>query len=181
MNESIIAVRYAKALFQLAVEKNKADVLKNDMETLYHSIEAVSELKALFYNPVVKPGMKTNIIREVFGSFDADTLGFLTLLIQNRREEYIEEIALNFIKRYRKYKGIEKVIFTTAIKIDGDIESKIKQQIGKYLKADVEFESQVDERLIGGFRLRLGDKQYDASISTKLEDLKRKLVKTSIH
>jgi F-type H+-transporting ATPase subunit delta len=167
-------------LFQLAVEKGNADVVKNDIETLYQSILVSDELKAFFSNPVLKPGMKTGIINSVFQSFDKNTLGFLSLVIQNRREEFLEDISLNFLKRYRKFKGIEQVVFTSAVKIDADLENKIKALIGKALKSDIEFDTHVNDKIIGGFLLRMGDKQYDASISSKLEDIKRKLVKTSI-
>lgn len=180
MNESIISVRYTKALFSLAVEKGVLDVVKNDIESVYVLMSVSEELQQVFKNPVLKPSKKEEIIELVFTSFNPITISFIKLLLQNRREEHLQDIARNFLTRYRRFKGIETALFTTAISVDQNIYKKIKSIIEQQLKTEVELNSQIDEKIIGGFILKVGDKQIDASVLSNLNKLRRKLLDTSV-
>jgi len=182
MNESIISVRYTKALFALAKEKNILDVVKNDMESLFAIMEESEELQLAFQNPVLKPSHKKEIAEEIFGKFfNKITLSFINVLIENRREEYLHSISRNFLSMYKKFMGIEQGVFTTAIRANDKILDNVKNIIRKALKTEVELINQVDEKIIGGFVLRVGDKQFDASIESNLNKIKRKLLNTTVN
>ncbi len=180
MNESIISVRYTKAIFSIANEKRALEAVKADMEQIFNLMNESQELQMLFQNPVLKPSKKEELVREIFKDFNHYTLSFISLLIDNHREEYLHDISRNFLDRYRKFKGIESGILTTAVKIpDGTMEN-IRKQINASLQKDVELQNKVNEDIIGGLIIQIGDKQYDASIKSNLEKVKRRLLNTSI-
>jgi len=181
MNESIISVRYTKALFASAKKKNLLEDVKSDMEIVFSVMNESKELLHVFQNPVLKPSKKKEIVKLIFGSFNKTTLSFINILIDNRREEHLHDISRNFITKYRKYKGIESAQFTTAIAVDPKLLIKVKELIKVVLKTDVELAGNVDERIMGGFILRVGDKQFDASVQTSLNKVRRKLLDTTIN
>jgi F-type H+-transporting ATPase subunit delta len=181
MNESIIAVRYTKAIFALAKEKNILDAVMADMNIVYELLNQSLEMRRFFENPVIRPLKKQEITHQVFSSFHPVSQLFIDLLIKNKREEYLHQIALNFLNKYRKHSGIETAVFTSAIAVNDKTLESVIQLVKNIFKTDVELTSQVDEKIMGGFVLRVGDKQFDASVQSKLEKIKRKLINTTIN
>ena len=182
MNESIISVRYTKSLFALAEEKGILDVVKNDMENIFAVMNESEELKLVFQNPILKPSNKQDVIKQLFGaSFHPISLSFINLLIKNRREEHLHDISRNFMAKYRKKKGIETGTFTTAVTIKTETLDMIRVLIRKAMNIEVELSNSVDSRILGGFVLRVGDKQYDASVQSNLNKIKRKLLNTTVN
>lgn len=180
MNESIIAVRYTKALFSLSKENKIIEEVKADMEAIFSLMGQSKELQHFFQNPVLKPSKKIEITDLLFPSFHRVSKGFIDLLIKNRREEFLQDIARNFLEKVRVYNGIETAVFTTSVKVDASTLEKVKKIITELVKLKVELSNNIDERIIGGFVLKVGDKQYDASIRTGLNKIKRKLKETVI-
>ena len=182
MNESIISVRYTKSLFALAKEKDLLDVIKNDMEAVFNIMNESEELKLVFQNPVLKPSNKYEIIDKIFApSFNKITISFINLLIKNRREEYLHDISRNFLAKYSQFKGIEAGVFTTAVSVDQKVLDNIKDLIKKSLHIEVELTNTVNDKILGGFVLRVGDNQYDASVQSNLNKFKRKLLNTTVN
>lgn len=181
MNESIISVRYTKALFSLALDKDMLDVVKNDMETVYVVMNESKELQQVFQNPVLKPSNKNKIINLIFKSFNKITISFIGILIKNRREEYLHDISRNFLEKYKQYKGIETTVLTTAVSVDNEMLEKVKELIKKVIKKEIDISNQIDDRIIGGFLIRVGDRQIDASVQSHLSKIKRKLLDTTIN
>jgi len=182
MNESIISVRYTKSIFALALEKGIVEVVKNDMENIFSVMNESHELSLVFQNPVLKPSNKQDIIKQLFGAtFHPITLAFINLLIKNRREEYLHDISKNFLSKYRQMKGIETGTFTTAVSIKPETLEMIKVLIKKSMNIEVELSNTVDSKIMGGFVLRVGDTQYDASVQSNLNKIKRKLLNTTVN
>lgn len=179
MNESIISVRYTKAIFNLAKDKNIIDEVKADMELVYNLMSQSKELQIVFQNPVLKPSHKKDIVERIFIGFNKMTLSFLNLLIENRREEHLLDISRNFLMKYKQYKGIEQGAFITAMAVDEKVLDKVKTIIKQVLKTDIELTNEVNEHILGGFILRVGDTQFDASIESGLNKIKRKLLNTT--
>jgi F-type H+-transporting ATPase subunit delta len=180
MNESIISMRYTKALFQLSKEKGVLDIVFGDMKTIFQFMNESEELQYVFQNPILKPSKKEEIIDQVFRSFHPLTTSFVKLLLKNRREEHLHDISRDFLDFFSKDKGIENAVFTTSVAIDIEIINKLKNLLQKLLNAEIDLASKIDQKLIGGFILTIGDRQYDASVQANLKKLKRKLLDTPI-
>ncbi len=179
MNQSKITVRYARALFLLAKEKNVLDVIEEDMKLIFNVCQTVNDFTLLLESPVIIISKKQNIIRKIFeNKVHKISLSFLDLITKNKREIYIKDIGRNFLNLVKKHKGIKTTVFTSAVSIDQSLRKHVIEQIKKSFNTEVELIENTDEKLIGGFILRVDDQQFDASISTKLKKIKQDLIKT---
>jgi F-type H+-transporting ATPase subunit delta len=175
MNESRISVRYAKALFQSALEKNILDKVNQDM-ILVRNICAIPELKELLANPIIRPSKKTEILHSVLEKdIHPLSLGLVDLAVKNGRERYIPAIARVFIHDTKEYNGITESVLTTAVKVDPEISNQISGLIGKLFKTKVDLKENVDDSIIGGFILKVEDNYIDASIRNKLRKIRAEL------
>lgn len=181
MDQSAIAVRYAKAFFSLAKEKNLLDSLKSDIELIFNVCKNSSDFILLLESPIVKTSKKTGLITAIFnGKLNELTLKFLHLITENKRERHIPGICRNFLSLSRKDQNIKSAVLTTASEIDIKTINKIESLIGKELNAKIELSTQVNSDIIGGIILRLDDKQYDASVATQLKKIKQQLLETEL-
>ena len=138
MNESIISVRYTKALFEAAKEINVIEAVKEDIDTIFNVMNESQELQFVFKNPVLKPSKKQEVIQQIFKNFNQLTLSFINLLIKNRREVYLHDISRNFLVKYAKSKGIEAAVFTTTKSIGNDILNEVKNIIKSVLNTNID-------------------------------------------
>jgi len=176
MNESKISVRYSRALFELAIEKNILDKVCQDMEFI-SEICKLPEAKELLASPVIKPSHKGDILNKIFeNEVDKTTLSLIDLVVKNGRANFIPAIARVFITETQKYKGITKSTLTTAAPIDSKVKQQIIDMISAVFKTKVELEENIDSALIGGFILRVDDNYIDASVRNKLRKIKKELV-----
>ncbi len=182
MDESKITVRYAKAFFSLAKEKNILDELKKDIELIAQLAEESSDFVLLLESPVIKTSQKIKIMQSLFeGKVNENTLNFLKLIADNKREVHIPGICRNFLALYRQELGVKSAVITSAIPLNKDILAQVKSQLEASFKTDVELDEKVKKELIGGFVLRVDDRQVDASIATQLRKVKEKLLQTEIN
>jgi F-type H+-transporting ATPase subunit delta len=176
MNESKISVRYSKALFELAIEKNILDNICQDMQFI-SEICKLPEAKELLTSPIIKPSLKSDILHKMFeNNVDKATLSLIDLVVKNGRANFIPAIARVFISETMRYKGITKSTLTTASSIDGKVKQQIIDMISSVFKTKVELEENIDSALIGGFILRVDDNYIDASVRNKLRKIKKELV-----
>ncbi len=181
MDISAIRVRYAKAFFLLAQEKNRLETLKTDIEKVLDTYTHSAEFVHMLESPVISTSKKAELITQIFkAEVNSITLNFLLLILQNNREEYIPGICHNFLELIRKDQNIKLATLITATDIEPKTIGKIKSLLEKQLKATVELTSQIDPEIIGGLILRIDDKQYDASITTKLKKIKQELLETEL-
>jgi len=177
MNESKISVRYAKALFSLSRETNTLDVLKKDMEMLLQCISEVPDLQYIIQSPVIKSGEKIRLFSEVFkNSFSELSFSFISMVLENKREEFLAGMARYFLELLRTEQGVQSAMLTTAISVDDDTRRSVLQLISKKFNTKAELKEVVDTSIIGGFILQVGDQQLDSSISGKLKRIKKELI-----
>ncbi|MDP4188330.1 MAG: ATP synthase F1 subunit delta [Bacteroidota bacterium] len=178
MNQSKIVVRYSKALFILSKEKNILDTISKDMLLIYKICNSVSEFMRMIESPIAKPSQKRKTLNAIFkSSINELTMKFLDLLVENKREAFIRDIARYFIDLYRSDKGIKAAVLTTASEIDSETRDKVSELIKRSFNTkEVELDTNVNKDLIGGFILKVDDRQFDASISNHLKEVKRKLI-----
>lgn len=173
-----IASRYAKSLLELAHEQGKLDTVMGDIKVLQESAEN-RDLYLMLKSPIVNGGKKKQVFQALFGeSFDKMTMGFLNIIVNKGRENFLPEIANEFVEQYRKFKNISTVKVTSAKPLSADALDKIKTKLlaSNSTSENVEIETQVDPSLIGGFVIEIGDKLYDSSVAHKLALLRKEFV-----
>lgn len=177
MNESKISVRYAKAFFSAAVERNLLEATKKDVDLLLLLLQSQPRLKELLSSPIVKTREKKVILDKIFTDrFCQLSIDFLHLLLKNNREVYLDEICLNFQGLYSKLTGIKMAQLVTAVKLDDIQMERFNELIQVHFGGKAEVLTKVDENLLGGFILKVEDQQLDASVSTQLKRMKREMV-----
>ncbi|MCE2846932.1 MAG: ATP synthase F1 subunit delta [Sphingobacteriales bacterium] len=173
MLESKVARRYAKSLLGLAQERNLTDRVFNDMELVSASCAASRELSLLLRNPIVQGDKKEAVVKALFGKqMDAVSMAFLDIIIRKGREGHLEGIAAEYVKLYKAMKGIVTAHVATAVKLDEATRNTILSMVRASRGDKAELVEEVDPSLIGGFVLRVGDQQYDTSVSRKLRQLR---------
>jgi F-type H+-transporting ATPase subunit delta len=173
-----IASRYAKSLLQLAIEKGQVDAAYSDMKFVHATIQSSRELQLLLANPVVKPDTKATIITKIFGSQVQELAGgFMKLLIAKGRESLLMEVAASFVNQVKLHKNITTVDVVSAVALDENTRAKLIALANKMANGTVELHERVDANIIGGFVLRVGDQQVDASVSSEIRDLRRQFEK----
>lgn len=177
MNYSAIAVRYAKALFSLAKERNVLSIVKDDMAQIVSVCEQDEVFNRFLENPVLPFAKKIQIFDTVFKQADKLTLDFIHLITKKRREAFLKQMALDFLNLYKTEKGIKTVHFASVKKIDDQVRKEIINIIKDNFNAETELIETTDDNLIGGFLIRIDDLQYDASVAKQLEHIKREIVK----
>ena len=173
MSESRAAIRYAKATLDYAVEKKAADKVDKDMRSIASTIAENTELQRLLSNPVVKGATKKNALQEIFKGSTEITLGLINTLADNKRIAMLQEVAYKYIILFEKMKGEDVATVTTAVPLTAAMEKQILAQVEKLTGNKVSIDNKIDESIVGGFILRVGDMQYDASVANKLNTLKR--------
>ncbi|WP_310379378.1 ATP synthase F1 subunit delta [Flavobacterium sp.] len=169
------AIRYAKAILDIANDKGVTQAVNNDMTLIASTIDSNLELSTFIQNPTTKVEVKESALLEVFTSTNAVTKSLFHLLFENKRFEILGEIALEYNKLFDEMNGVEVAKVTTAIALDAALEAKVLAKIATFSNKKITIENTIDASIIGGFILRIGDKQYNASVANRLQILKREL------
>ena len=167
------AIRYAKAALSLATDKKTSDVVNNSMQVIAQAISDNEELGTTLKSSVVKSDLKKEILHQVFPDLDGISSGLIDVLISNKRIDILDEVAAQYVKLYDDLNGKEKATVTTAVPMTNELEVKVLAKVKELTSKAVELENIVDESILGGFVLRVGDKQYNASVAGQLDKLKR--------
>ena len=167
------AIRYAKAILSLASDQKAADAVNDNMRLIASTISENKDLELALKNEVVKLEVKKNILTEIFSKVHPITNKLFDVLSDNKRLDIIGEIANKYSILFDDLNGKEKATVTTAIPMTNDLEIKVLAKVKELTNKAVDLENIVDESILGGFILRVGDKQYNASIASKLNRLKR--------
>lgn len=173
MSEGRAAARYAKATLDFAVEQKAAEAVEKDMRLILDTLDENKELVGVLSSPVVKGAIKKNVLADVFKDSHQITKGVMTTLVDNKRIAALKDVAFKYIVLQEQRKGEDIAYVTTAVPITPALEKQILDQVTKITGNKVKLEHKVDESIIGGFTLRVGDLQYDASVLNKLNGLKR--------
>ena len=175
MSNSRAAIRYAKAILETATTKNVADVVGIDMVLIEKTISTNIELKSFIENPTIKVSVKENALLAVFSSINDTTKSLFKLLAINKRFEILENIASEYTKQINHVNGFETAIVTTAFAMDESLQAQVSAKIATFSDKKISIQNVVDSSIIGGFIIKIGDKQYNASVANRLQVLKREL------
>jgi len=177
MKSTKAAGRYAKAFLELALDQQKIEVVENNMQQILTVADETQDFKVFLSSPLINVDKKLEVIKSIFGNFDALSISFLEMVATNRREALIIEIAASFLAQLKEHRGIVPITIISAKPLDVHTKDEITSKISASIKGTLEITENVDESLIGGFIVRMGDHQIDASVSNQLNRLKQELVK----
>ncbi len=177
MSEIKVASRYAKSLIDLSVENNVLALSYNDMILFEKVVDETPELEAILKNPIVPLDKKTGILNGIFADKVSKlTIAFFNIVVSKGRSSILFATAKQFIQQYNLLKGIVTADVTSATALSVAAKEEIIAIVKKELGAnEVIVNEKINEKLIGGFILKVGDKQFDASIASGLSKLKKEL------
>jgi len=174
MKEARAALRYAKAILNLAKDSGKESNVNEDMMLVTSTIYEHDDLEVMLRSPIIKASDKESVLNKLFeGKVDNLTLGLFHLLNENKRVDILQSVAKQYTIIYDHLKSIETAKVTTAIPITKDIEKQVLTKIKQLTGHEASIENIVKPEILGGFILRVGDIQYDASISNHLNELRK--------
>ncbi len=177
MKGSKIAGRYATALLELSIEQNKVDQVLADMKYLLEVNNETRDFQLLLDSPIVKGDKKIAIFEELFGQFEEVSTSFVKLITNNGRESYLPTIAEAFDAQVKEHRGIVPITIISAVPLANSTKEIILEKVEKGVNGKLEVTELIDSSLIGGFIVRMGDKQIDASVASQFNDLKQRLTR----
>tara|TARA_B100000795_G_C22746622_1_gene417515 strand:- start:378 stop:935 length:558 start_codon:yes stop_codon:yes gene_type:complete len=174
MKDARAAIRYAKAILNLAKDSKEEAVVNDDMLFIVNTISENDEFEVMLRSPVVKISDKIKVLNALFSSkVNNITLGLFHLLQDNKRIAMLHSIAKQYAIIYDFDKRMQVAKVTTAVPLTKEIEAKILAKIVDLTGDNANLENEINPAILGGFILRVGDMQYDASISNYLNELKK--------
>jgi F-type H+-transporting ATPase subunit delta len=183
MYRSLIAIRYAKALFLKAKEEEVLEKIHDDIDLINKSFEEYPELHDVLFQPSIVTTKKRKIIDDIYEDYvHPITLDFLELILQNKRERHIDDIFRNFNDIYNEDMGIKSAILTTTVELGKSEQKAIEEFIKNNFDAnEIDLEVLVDKEILGGFIIQINDQLFDASIRRQLDLIKRKFLYKKIN
>ena len=182
MHNTLIAQRYAKAIFDLALERNVVEDVKSDMELIYSVCLASSDFKLMLKSPVIRPEKKINVIKAVFGQQVSElSLRYMLIISRKKREMFIPQIADEFIELYKKFKNIFTVQISSAVELNDDLRKRVIALLEEQTKGSIELIEEIKKDLVGGFVLNYDDYKYDASIAYQLRKFKKSAAEVNFY
>ena len=176
----LVSSTYGDSLFEAAVELNKVDALYDEAEAVLRAFNDNEELAGFLSHPKIDKEEKIKVAENIFERFiSREMLGLLVMVIIKDRD--IEDILKYFIDKVKEYKGIGVAYVTTPTALSDAMKSKVlKKLLETTSYKEFEIKYSVDESLIGGMIIRIGDRIVDSSIKTKLMGISRELNKIDI-
>jgi len=177
MSSHRASVRYAKALIEISKEQNSLEQVKEDMQLFSKVISENHELAVILKNPIVQAHKKAAILKALFEK-RIQPIAFKTfeLIISKNRENILDEIAIKFVEQYNLFKGIVVANVTTPYALESTQKQEIIKLVENITQKKVDLVEVIDDSLIGGFVLTIGDNQIDESVKSKLAKIQRALV-----
>ncbi|MBS1542958.1 MAG: ATP synthase F1 subunit delta [Bacteroidetes bacterium] len=177
MAESRAAHRYVRSLLELSVEKGVLDAVHQDMLVIQKVCNSNRDFLMMLKSPLIRHERKREILTRMFsGKVNELTKSILDILTRKNRESLIPAIASGFHEAFNEYKGIGHATVSVAVPMDQQLRATLESIVKRLSdRKSVEIEEKVDDSLIGGFVLNVGDRQIDASIKNKLKLLSIKL------
>ncbi len=181
-NISHIAIPYAKALFEFALERDAIESVYKDILALTSLCKSNRDFLLMLKSPILKTEKKQKIILAIFkDSVSEITRGFLKIITEKKRESLLPDMALAFIDIYKDYKGILTTFLKTAVPVAEEVRKTILEMMRNQATGSIELIEEVKEELIGGFVLQWKDMQYDASILNQINKMKKGMAMINLY
>lgn len=174
MKETRSALRYARAILNLAKETGKESEVNENMQFIAATISESADLETMLKSPVIKASEKKKVLNALFSNhINVISLGLFNLLEENKRMPILISIAKQYTIIYDYFKNMDIAKVTTAVPLSKELEEKVLAKVIELTGNKASIENIVNPAILGGFVLRVGDIQYDASISNHLNELRK--------
>lgn len=180
MSGAAVAKRYAKALFEVASEKQLLDTIELDLKLVTDTFSATPELVTWLAHPATDPAKKKELFSSVFKNVHGITQNLLFLLADRRRENIIDEIAEEFTSLSYAAKGLAQAVVTSALPLSEEDKQKLIATFQPIIGKTLQLTEVVDSNLLGGVVVQIGDRLYDGSLKTKLLRFQERLKGTRV-
>lgn len=176
MNTGVISVRYARALMKSAEAQNAKEAVYADMQHIAQSYLQVPGLRKAIDNPMLPKEQKEQLLQTACGGNPCEqTKTFIKVVLKEGRENLIQFMANSFVTLYRQEKNIISGRLITAVAVAPETEAKMRQMVEKRTNATVEFQTEVNPDIIGGFILEYDTYRMDASVQSQLRNILKEL------
>jgi len=177
MKRSEIAVRYAKALFEVAEERNCLEVINQELEAFSKAVSQNPVVRKLILNSAISTDQKESFLEKILGGKASPLLlDFLKVLLDRKRFSDLSNIHIEFHRLYEQKQGIKEVSVISAVPLNDSFKSRLTAHLGKTLGAKIRMLSEVNPKILGGIILRFGHHQYNASFRHRLETIRQRLL-----
>jgi F-type H+-transporting ATPase subunit delta len=173
------ALRYAKAMLSYAQESKAAEAVANDMYSLISLLQDNNEVQTMLENPILPVAEKEAVLKELFSQASPETFKLFSLLAAKNRLATLAVTGEQYVRLYAQTQGEVTAIVTTAIGLTPSLKQAVLEKAKGLTKENVQLENKIDPGIIGGFILKIGDLQYDASVSHQLKSIKTTLINTN--
>ncbi len=174
-----IARVYAEALFDVAKDKDKLDRIHDELNQFAEAMRENRDLQVFFFSPYFSTAEKRDGIERVISDGDPEFVNFLELLAEKHRMPLIYRIQQQFEERWKQENRKLDVTVTSAVELDPEVIEKIGKEIEEQTDRSVDLRSTVDDGILGGIVLQVGNMVLDASIRNRLEKLRRSVVRAA--
>ena len=181
MNEGKIARVYAAALYQAAEEEGRVAEVRQDLGDFVEALESSEELRRFLVAEEISDSRKKEALMELTADGDELVRNLLRLIVDKSREAELEEIYRAFVRLVEEAQGLVHVEVVSAVPLTAPLQEALRAKIESSLDKTVELKLTVDEEILGGLRLRIGDRIADASVRHRLDRLREVLVSPIAH
>jgi F-type H+-transporting ATPase subunit delta len=172
-----IAEVYARSLFEVATEHDKLDVVREQLGQFADALSETRELQTFFFSPYFSTEEKKDGLAKAVTDADETVFNFLELLLENHRMPVIFRVRREYDRLWEEANRLLPVQITSAVELDPSVAERIGEEIGRQTGRTVELTSNVDPEVLGGIVVRVGNSILDASIRTRLENLRKQVAK----
>lgn len=174
--ETIVAKRYAKALFEVASQQSIVAQVEEELKGILQVIRENADYGKLLEHPNISTADKLGLLKQAFeGKVSAAVLNTLQLLVERRRESVLEDLVDSYVKVANEALGQANATVVSAYPLTAEESQQIAEQFGQLTGKQIRVENVVNRSLLGGIQVRIGDRLYDGSLSGKLQRFQQKL------
>lgn len=176
MVEQRIAHRYAKALYELGEERKTTERLLDEMRSIQKVVKENRQLAAVISSPVITSEKKQKVLDLILKDFSKDILTFIDILATRHREGLLPYVAVAYIELYNKAHNQTPALLTSAETLPQDVVDSIVKQVEQKLKTKLLLETRIDASVIGGFRIKVDQYEWDTTVTSQLAEIKKQFL-----
>lgn len=178
MNTDIVAAKYSEAIFSLACEQHILKEMDTDLSYVRDTLNEHTELRAYLNQPIIGIEQKLAVLEKIFSNaIGKMALQFLYVMVNRGRESYIVPAITGYIAKSRESRNITEAFVRVAAPLDDVAKEKLLKKLETLTGKQVILEVAIDESILGGMVIRIGDKVIDASVARNLKELEKSLLK----